>query len=81
MIWTYVIKELMYIKHLFQNENTNYKYTLHEKGPYSDFFWSVFSCIRTEYGKILRISPYSVWIRENADQKNSEYGHISHVKN
>ena len=60
---------------------THYKYTMREKGWYSDFFWSVFSRIRTEYGKILRISPYSVWIRENADQKNSEYGHISHVKN
>ena len=35
------------------------------------FFWSVFSRIRTEYGKILRISPYSVRMRENMDQKNS----------
>ena len=33
------------------------------------FFWSVFSCIRTEYGEILRISPYSVRMRENTDQK------------
>ena len=24
--------------------------TLREKCPYSEFFWSVFSCIRTEYG-------------------------------
>ena len=40
-------------------------------------FWSVFFCIRTEYGEMLRISPYSVQIRENADQKNSEYGHFS----
>ena len=31
------------------------------------FFWSVFSCIRTEYGKILRISPYAVQMRENID--------------
>ena len=29
------------------------KETLREKCPYSEFFWSVFSCIRTEYGKIL----------------------------
>ena len=28
------------------------------------FFWSVTSPIRTEYGKIRSISPYSVWIRE-----------------
>ena len=32
-------------------------------------FWSVFSCIQTEYGKILRISPYSVRMRENKDHK------------
>ena len=33
------------------------------------FFWSVFSCIRTEYGKILRISPYSARMRGTTDQK------------
>ena len=36
------------------------------------YFWSVFSRIRTEYGgilRILRISPYSVRMRENTDQK------------
>ena len=27
---------------------------------------------------LLRISPYSVRIRENADQNNSEYGHFTH---
>ena len=32
------------------------------------FFWSVFSRIRTEYGEIRSISPYSVRIRENRDQ-------------
>ena len=26
---------------------------------------------------VLRISPYSVQMRENTDQKNSEYGHFS----
>ena len=30
------------------------------------YFWSVSSCIRTEYE---RISPYSVEIQENMDQK------------
>ena len=39
-------------------------------------FWSVSSRIRTEYGEILRISPYSVRMRENTDQNNSEYGHF-----
>ena len=40
-------------------------------------FWSVFSHIRTEYGEILRFSLYSVRMREIADQKNSEYRHLS----
>ena len=34
--------------------------SLREKCQYLEFFWSVFSRIRTEYGEILRISPYSV---------------------
>ena len=34
----------------------------------------VFSHIRTEYEEILGISPYSVRIWGNTDQKNSEYG-------
>ena len=38
---------------------------------------SAFSRIWTEYRKIQTISPYSVLMRENADQNNSEYGHIS----
>ena len=33
-------------------------------------FWSVFSCIRTEYGDLFRKSPYLVRIQENVDQKN-----------
>ena len=32
--------------------------------------------IRTEYGEILRVSPYWVRMRENADQNNSEYGYF-----
>ena len=47
------------------------------KCPYSEFFWSAFSHIWTKYGEILRISPYSVLIREDTDQKNSEYGYFS----
>ena len=37
------------------------------------FFWSVFSRIRTEYGEILRISPYSVQSGKMWT-KNFEYG-------
>ena len=51
--------------------------TLHRKFPYLELFWFAVSCIRTEYGEILRISPYSVQMRENMDQNNSEYGHFS----
>ena len=35
------------------------------------FFWSIFSRIRTEFGEIRSISPYSVRMRENTDQKKS----------
>ena len=43
-------------------------FTLREKCPCSELFWSSFSRIRTEY----RETP--VQINENADQNNSEYG-------
>ena len=39
-------------------------------------FRSVFSRIWTEYREIRIISPYSVRIWENTDQKNSGYGHF-----
>ena len=47
-----------------------------ETCPYSELFWSMFSPIRTEWGEIIRIFPYSVSMRENTDQNNSEYGHF-----
>ena len=43
--------------------------------------WSVFFRIWTEHGQIRSISPFSVQIREDADQKNSEYGHYSLFNN
>ena len=52
------------------------RFSLREKYPYLELFWSAFSCIRIEHGEILRISPYSVQMRENADQNNWEYGHF-----
>ena len=33
------------------------------------FFWSIFSCIWTEYGDLRIKCPYSVQIRENVDQE------------
>ena len=41
-----------------------------EKCPNTEVFCSVFSRIPTKYGEIRSISPYSVRIRENAEQKN-----------
>ena len=59
--------------------------TLRKKCLYSEFFWFAFSRIQTEYGEILSISPCSVRMRENTNQKNSECGQfsrnaINHVK-
>ena len=51
--------------------------TLRKNCPYSELFWSIFSCIWTEYdGEIRSISPYSVQMWENVDRNNSEYGHF-----
>ena len=50
---------------------------LRKKCPYLEFFWPTFSRIWNEYGEIRSISSYSVQMRENTDQKNSEYGHFS----
>ena len=33
------------------------------------FFWTVFSCIRTEYGDLRSKSPHSIRIQENRNQK------------
>ena len=51
-------------------------HTLREKCPFLELFWSLFSRIRFEYKVILRISSYSVQMRENTDQENSEYEHF-----
>ena len=55
---------------------------LRQKCPYLEFFWSVFSRIRTKYREMRSISSHSVRcsvrMRENTDQKNSEYKHFSH---
>ena len=39
-------------------------------------YHSVFCCIGTEYGEIKSIPLYSVRMRGNTDQKNSEYKHF-----
>ena len=45
---------------------------LDQKYPDSEFFWSLFSRIQTEYGYFLCKSPYLVQMRENVDQENSD---------
>ena len=44
-----------------------------QKCPYSQFFWSAFTQIRTEEQDLQSVSLYSVRMLENKDQKNSEY--------
>ena len=53
------------------------KKKLSKKCPYSEFFWSVFSLVRTEYKEIHSISPYSVRMLENTALKNSKYKNFS----
>ena len=72
-----VILSLIYLVLLIHHWEI-YMYPLRKKYQYSGFFWSVFSQIRTEYGKIRSIPQYSLRMRENTDQKNSEYGHFLH---
>ena len=48
-------------------------FILREKCPYSEFSSSR---IWTEYGEIIHISPYSVLMWGNTDQKTSEYGRL-----
>ena len=51
--------------------------SLGKKWPYLLLFSSAFSRIRTEYGDTRSISPYSVQMRGNPGQNNSEYEHFS----
>ena len=44
--------------------------TLREKCPNTEFFWSAFFRVWTEYRDLLRKSLDSVQARENTDQKN-----------
>ena len=77
------VLRILYLHHICPASKTTFSAcltsltTLRKKCPYSELLWFVFSCIRTEYGKIRSISPYSVRMRENADQNNSKYGHFS----
>ena len=52
--------------------------TLRGKCPYSEFFWSLFSRIRTEYGEIQSISVFSPNAGKYRPEKLYEYEHFSH---
>ena len=43
--------------------------SLREKSPNTEFFWSVFSRIRTVYADLRSKCPYSVQMQENTDRK------------
>ena len=47
-------------------------YPLREKCPNTEFCWSVFSRIRTEYGEIQSISLYLVRMQENEEKIGTE---------
>ena len=71
-----ISKTLSLSSHLFSSlVHCGCCFSLSEKCPYLELFWSAFLYIRTEYGKILCISPYSVRILENTDQNTSKYGY------
>ena len=53
----------------FKNSKTSSCLHCVKSDQIRSFFWSVFSSIWTEYGEILRISPYSVRMQEITDQK------------
>ena len=54
--------------HFYCKEFSPKSLSLREKCPYSDFFWSRLSHIRTEYGEIRSISMHSVRTPENTSQ-------------
>ena len=70
--WSTLVKQLT----LFAIGGIITDRTMREKCLYSELFWSAISRIWTKYREILRISPYSVRMRENKDQNNSKCGHF-----
>ena len=79
-ILTAIQKLTHFLKFLYSEFSTIYVFvpiTLRKKCPYLEFFWSVFSHTRTEYGDLQSKAAYSVQMRENMEQKKSEYVHLS----
>ena len=61
-IWTLFIQYTLRKKFYYQ-------VALREKCLYSEFFWSVFGRILSEYGEIFRIFPYLVRMRKIQTRK------------
>ena len=72
IILTIAIREIVHvrIRNLKYTPNMNFQQDYHclKIVQIRNFFWLVFIRIRTGYGEIRSISPYSVRMRENTDQ-------------
>ena len=79
MVWSVQNRSYYFVEKRSQEPYKHLRFSLCEKGPYSEFFWFIFSRIWTSYREIRSISPYSVRMRENTNQKKSEYGHFPHI--
>ena len=53
--------------------------TLREKCPFSEFLWSIIFRIRTKYGEIRSMFPYSVRMPKSKDKNNSKYEDTFHA--
>ena len=67
-----LVRHVHYFVHIKQKLCTTSKRAknaLLESVQIRSFFWSLFSCIWTEYGGLLRKSLYLVQIQQNTEQK------------
>ena len=72
------LPEAVILRKIFhKNLNANSAQHFIKSVQIRSFLWSVFSRIQTKYGDLLCKSRYFVRMRENTDQKNSEFGHFS----
>ena len=72
--WWLLLSFTSYLSHI--QISSLWNYSQRKQCPHSELFWCIFSRIRSEEGEILRISLYSVRMRENSHQNNTEYGHL-----
>ena len=61
----FILLPLFFFAFQFSHKNSS----LGKKCPFSEFFWSTFSRIRTEYADLQSKSPYSVRMWENLTRK------------